>query len=296
MTKNIWVLFSLVTILLSQSTEAQLYEGQNFGRLDKTLTMDQITNKVHAGDILIIGEVHGVPQIQAKQLELLQALKNKGLQLSIGFEFLNHTDQISINDYRKNLISEDDFKKVIRWGSGFDFKNYKDQILFPDGSKQELSVGLNIPNTISKQIAATGYDSLSLDQKILLPLDFTTGNINYKKRFILAAGPHLPSDKIDNYFQAQSAWDESMAYQTVQHVYQNKSQIFVIIVGEFHVQYGGGLPDRLKQRLIQKGLNNNILTLSQIWSEGMTSADIESEIKPSPDYGQRSDFIWVINP
>ncbi len=256
-------------------------------------TVKQVSLQIPKKTILVIGEMHGLDQIKKQHMEILLALKKQSLKISIGFEFLNFTDQVTIDDYKSFLISDDEFKKKINW-KGFDFSFYKNQILFPLKSENENTIGLNLPSDITKKIAKDGFDSLSSEQRLLLPADFELGNQFYKERFLLAAGSHLPADKIDNYFTSQSAWDESMAYQAVKYLKQNDTDdIFVIIVGEFHVQYGGGLPDRLIQRLKKENLNWNVKTISQISTQDLTSEEIDFEIKPHLKYGLRADYLWL---
>jgi uncharacterized iron-regulated protein len=69
-------------------------------------------------------------------------------------------------------------------------------------------------------------------------------------------------------------------------------QVLVIIVGEFHVQYGGGTPDRLKARWPEA----RIMTLSQVWTEGMSPEEIQAELQPSSQEGPRADYIWLSSP
>jgi uncharacterized iron-regulated protein len=83
-----------------------------------------------------------------------------------------------------------------------------------------------------------------------------------------------------------------MAWQAVQFSQQHPEQVLVIVVGEFHVQYGGGLPYRIVSRWPQA----KIVTLSQIWGEGYTDEDVAEALKPSETEGPRADFIWVSRP
>ena len=69
-------------------------------------------------------------------------------------------------------------------------------------------------------------------------------------------------------------------------------QVLVIVVGEFHVQYGGGLGFRIQSR--RPG--TRVTSLSQIWAEDMTDAEISEALKPSALEGPRADFIWVSRP
>lgn len=286
-----FLITNLSVIFISLSANAQLLDGNTLAPVPTQALVDQI----QPGSILIIGEMHGLAPVQAQQIEILNALRAKGLKLTVGFEFFNYTDQKAVDDYRANLITQDDFLKAINW-SGFSFDFYKSQLLFPDATLGETSLGLNVPGFVTKQLAKGGYSSLTPEQKSLLPADFTLGNQGYKDRFAASMGGHMPADKLDLYFAAQSAWDDTISMNAANYIEQHPQHVFVIIIGEFHVAYGGGTPDRLTQRLLAKGLQPQITTISQLYVEGLTSDEILKEVTPSPLYGKRSDFIWLSAP
>ncbi len=282
---------NLFVLFISQSVYAQLLNGNNLAPVQTQAIVDQI----QPGSILIIGEMHGLAPVQAQQIEILNAIRAKGLKLAVGFEFFNYTDQKAIDDYRAGQTTQDDFLKAINWG-GFNFDFYKSQLLFPDISLGETSLGLNVPSFVTKQLSKGGYDSLTPEQKSLLPADFTLGNQGYKDRFAAVMGGHMPADKLDLYFAAQSAWDDTISMNAANYIEQHPGDVFVIIIGEFHVAYGGGTPDRLNQRLLAKGIQPHITTISQLYVEGLTADEITKEVTPSPLYGKRSDFIWLSAP
>jgi uncharacterized iron-regulated protein len=93
-----------------------------------------------------------------------------------------------------------------------------------------------------------------------------------------------------NYFAAQSIWDDTMAWRAVEFLKLHPEQTLFIIVGEFHVQYGGGLPDRLRAR----GLKN-VISLSLVNVDGMSADEEKVATEPTAD-GPRADFIWISRP
>jgi uncharacterized iron-regulated protein len=282
---------NLFVLFISLSANAQLLDGNTLAPVKTQAIVDQI----QPGSILIIGEMHGLAPVQSQQVEVLNALRAKGLKITVGFEFFNYTDQQAIDDYRSGQTTEADFLKAINW-SGYSFDFYKSQLLFPEAILGETALGLNVPSFVTKQLSKGGYDSLTPEQKSLLPADFTMGNQGYKDRFDAAMGGHMSPDKLDLYFAAQSAWDDTISMNAANYIEQHPQDIFVIIIGEFHVAYGGGTPDRLSQRLLAKGLKPKITTISQLYVEGLTANEITSEVTPSSLYGKRSDFIWLSAP
>lgn len=293
--KSSFFKFFLVGFLFTSCAYSQILNGTSPTDSTLNITPLELAQKIKPHTILVLGEIHGMKQIQDQQLEILNQLRLQNYKISIGFEFLDFTDQSIINSYKKNQLSDDEFKNQIHW-SGFDFQFYKPQIQFPEEIKNEQTLGLNVPRQVTTQIAKLGFNSLTPEQRSLLPVNFELGNALYKERFVTAAGGHLTPEKIENYFAAQSAWDESMSDKTVQYLKNSTDDIFVIIVGEFHMQYYGGLPDRLKKRLALENLNWNIVTTSLIPVQDLTDDEIKSEILPSPKYGPRADYIWLSRP
>ena len=275
----------IVSVILPLSASAQIFDGTTNTQID----LNQVLEQIQPGQILVVGELHGLKPIHDQQMGILKGLRERGHKIAVGMEFFNYTDQALINDFRSGTLLEQDFKKAINWGAN-DFSLYGPQLLFG-----EAGFGINIPRAVTSQISKNGLASLSPEQQLLMPPDFTLGSEAYKRRFFDVMGGHVPPEKFINYFTAQSVWDETMAWQALNFVTVNPDYIYVIIVGEFHVAYGGGLPDRLRARLFQANINNTIQvkTISQIYTEGLTEEEIQKEITPSAVDGARADFIFL---
>jgi len=248
----------------------------------QTISLQEMASQVKSGDIVMIGEEHNQAACASAQVQVLGALKKNGLHVNVGMEFLDITQQTYVDRYRNGELNEEDFLKSINWG-GFDFAHYRDQILFPQAALQQELIALNAPRFLTSQIARRGIDSLDPTQRALLPPKFQKGRDSYFERFVSAIG-HIKNPKLlENYFIAQSVWDDTMAYQATQFMIRKPDSVLVIIVGEFHSQYGGGLPDRIKER----GFRGNLWTISQLRNE------LSTEMGPHPKYGERASYIWL---
>ena len=285
--------FFLSTLALSV-TEAQLLNGKTL----QPAHPQEIIEQVKPGSILILGENHGIATHRDQHVLLLNMLHEKGLKVSVGLEFLNYTDQAFVDQYLSDQLTDDQFQKSVQWQSiGFEF--YKQQLRFPKIA-QGFSLGLNIPRSVTSKIAKTGIEGLKPEELKLMPPQFQLGRDSYKKRF--ADVIHVPAGSVlDRYFTAQSTWDDTMAWQAIQFIHAHPDQVLVIVVGEFHAQFGGGLANRIQAR----DAVIKITSVSQIWAvkslddgtkANWTDEEIQSEIKPSVDEGPRGDFIWVSKP
>lgn len=250
--------------------------------------LDSWLEKVRPGDILILGENHGLRSHQNEQLRVMQALRNQGLRVSVGLEFFQYPDQDYVHQYCSGHLEEASFLDQIRWGAGISFDYYRAQALFPDRSEGSLTWALNAPRSLTQKVALGGMSSLSEEERQILPPQFALGRDSYRERFLELMPHELPVRLQDNYFAAQSIWDDTMAWRAIEFIESHSDQVFVIVVGDFHASYGGGLQDRLKARGYDR-----TWVLSQVNGTDLTDAEIQGEIQPNPRWGVRADLILV---
>ncbi|MNJ94671.1 hypothetical protein D3C87_123730 [compost metagenome] len=259
------------------------------GKTGETVTLADSLAEVKPGSIVVIGENHGFKAHQEQQVEIMQTLRNQGLKVSVGMEFFTYTQQNLVEQYHQGSLAETDFLSAIQWGS-IPFDLYRDQTLFPSVEEGSKTIALNAPRSLTGKISKTGLTSLSPQELALMPPQFSVGRDSYKERF-LAMMPHLPNPEAgERYFAAQSTWDDTMAWQATNFISSHPDQVLVIVVGEFHVQYGGGLPDRLA---VRAPTGTPILTFSQFNTLDLTQEEVDQEVLPSPKYGPRADYIWL---
>lgn len=260
-----------------------LYDGQS---MQPAAVVDLIKN-VGQGSVLIVSEQHGNQKHYANQKTALRDLQQSGrCTVSVGLEFLAYTDQSSITAYAKGKLNEADFLKAVGW-SGNPFSDYRDQALFPSQSGGEL-LGINAPRSLTGTIAKKGLSALTPAEQALMPPNFQLGRAEYRERFEKVMGGHVAADAVERYFAAQSVWDETMAWTSAEFLASHPSHCLVIVVGDFHAQFGGGLPDRLRARGVQ-----SVTVLSQLEAAGLSEAELAEEAAPSQTYGPRADGVWV---
>lgn len=254
------------------------------------VTLEQAVANVQAGDIVVLGEEHGTKVMPGQQLQVMQALRAQGLKVSVGMEFFDETQQILVDQWRAGTLSEPDFLKAIHWGS-LPFDSYRGQAQFADAKEGTKTIAINAPMSLTGRISKVGLAGLTEAEKAMLPPNFTVGNAAYLERFkeVMGGEGHLPSpEAVQNYFAAQSTWDDVMAFNATQYVKAHPDQVLVIVVGEFHVQYGGGLPDRIKARGVSQ-----MTTFSLVNLHGLSDDDQKLAVEPDSKYGERADFVWT---
>lgn len=280
-----WLVVCLVSSCAHQLRAEPLSAGWLNGATLQPAQLEDFIAPIRAGDVVLLGETHNEPAVAKLHLDILHRLRTQIGVVHVGMEFLDWTQQSVVDDYRSGKISEDEFLKLIQWG-GFDFAHYREQILFPKNQTGEALLAINAPRSLTRAIARSGLESISDAQKAMLPPEFELGRESYYRRFVEAIGHGGSEESLRRFFAAQSVWDDTMAYQTLKFFQGPMRQgVFVIIVGEFHVQFGGGLPDRLRKR----DPSLRIWSLSQL----PVAHTKPEELLPSSDEGPRADYIWL---
>lgn len=269
------------------STAVAAPQGLYSGPSQQAVTLEEALGSVLPGSVVIMGESHGSGLHQSQQMAVLRKLREQGLKVSVGMEFFSYVHQDLVDFYREGGLAESDFLQLIEWGS-IDYAFYRDQVLFPVLSLGEQTLALNAPRALTSRVGKSGLESLKAEERALLPPHFTMGRGAYRQRFEETLPHVLPPEALERYFTAQSIWDDTMAWRAQEFLVNHPDQVLVIIVGEFHVQYGGGLPDRLRARGVQ-----NVLTFSQIDTTGAPDQDLNLFLTPSLRDGIRADFLWL---
>jgi uncharacterized iron-regulated protein len=275
------VLFALLLSLISLQAKAQLLDGQNLSEV----SIEQIKSHVTAGSVLVIGEIHDSVAHHQNQVEVLKSLND--LRVSVGFEFFEWPNQTQVDQFTAGKISENDFLQQIGWGK-IPFDLYREQALYGP-AHNGYTVALNAPRTLTARISKVGLAGLTDEEKKLLPPDFKLGNANYYERFREVMGQHVPESAIERYFAAQSTWDDTMAHVATSFLAKFPEQALVIIVGDFHAAYDGGLPNRLRARGVK-----SVTVISQVVTEGLSQGEINLLVSPHPKYGPRGDYVWLV--
>jgi uncharacterized iron-regulated protein len=273
--------------LAATYTDNQIYDGSSL----KLKSLEEALSQVSPGSIVIISELHDNPSHHRHQMEALQHLE-KGFHkgLSLGMEFFDYTKQDIVNDFLSGKIQDSEFLPYVEWGKT-PWSYYRPLVLFPSGAGG-TTWALNSPKRITSKVKRTGVESLTADEIKLLPPNWSLGNRDYLERFreIIGGGHSVPEESIARYFEAQSIWDETMAWRAVSYMEKFPQQILVILVGDFHAAYGGGLPDKIRNRGWTK-----TLVISQVAISEMEESEIQQTMRPHARYGPRAELIWIGN-
>jgi uncharacterized iron-regulated protein len=122
-----------------------------------------------------------------------------------------------------------------------------------------------------------------------MPPQFQLGRESYKKRFIDMMANHVTSpEAMQRYFEAQSVWDETMAWKLTELPVSSEETI-VVVVGQFHIEHGGGLPFQYQERF----KNRPVVIIEELLYYDDEEIPFK-DLKPSLEYGPMGDYLLIV--
>jgi uncharacterized iron-regulated protein len=156
-------------------------------------SFENLLNDALNADIIFFGEMHNNPICHWLQLELTKDLyKENTDNLVLGAEMFEADDQIKIDEYFSDFISQKSFEEEARLWKNYQ-TDYKPIVEFAKGHKLKFTA-TNIPRRYASLVAKRGFpvlDSLSTEAKSFmakLPIDVDWTLPGYKELKDMSSG------------------------------------------------------------------------------------------------------------
>lgn len=216
-----------------------------------------VIEQLRPATVVYLGETHDSQADHNAQLQILQALYAQNPNLAVGMEMFQRPFQSALDQYLAGEISADELRQASeydqRWGFPWEF--YEPIVAFAKAHNLPV-IALNTPTEVTRQVARTGLASLAPEQFEWIPplSEISTDNEAYRELIRpiyeeIHQGRTGAGDSFEFFLQAQVLWDETMAEAIAQFVRANPERQLVVIVGQGHLVYGYGIPDRVARRL-----------------------------------------------
>jgi uncharacterized iron-regulated protein len=214
----------------------------------KAISFDQMIDALDKARVIYVGERHTSMKHHRKQLDVIQALVKKGKPVSVGMEMFDHTYQRRLDRWSAGEFEWEEFLKQVHWYANWKFNDalYKDILIYIKSRNLPL-VGLNIPFHLPAKIAVGGIETLSRQERELLPAEIDLTNAEHRAYLETIYNMHTIKgrDDFDNFYAAQCAWEDGMAQAIADNL---KESIMVVIAGNGHIVRKFGIPDRAYSR------------------------------------------------
>jgi aminopeptidase N len=228
-----------------------LYQEATAVDLSVLKTLEGVMDRVADKKIIYVGETHDQFSHHVMELEIIKNLHRREGNLAIGMEMFQRPFQKALDDYIEGKIDERQFLKASeyfkRWG--FDYHLYRPILQFAR-SEQIPVVALNMRQEIVDKVFRSGLDSVSEEERKVLPSQMDFSDDAYEERLRKAFQEHedFKTKNFDFFYQAQILWDETMSESTSQFLRGHPNDQMVILAGSGHLAYGSGIPKRTARR------------------------------------------------
>lgn len=196
--------------------------------------------------VVFVGELHNRAAHHQAQLQLIRALHEAGLEVSVGLEMFRHDGQHELNRWVRGEIDESEFVEIFEqhW-SLWDL--YREIFVYARDQGIPL-VGLNIPRALVNQVARSGFASLTEQQRATLPLAACNVSPEYRDFIRRAFDGHGDNgNDFEHFCEAQMLWDASMARVLDEYLQSHPQRTVVVLAGNGH-SWKHGIPEQLGQR------------------------------------------------
>jgi uncharacterized iron-regulated protein len=284
----------LALVPIAPAIAADPIPGRFSNAQGQLITTPGMVSQLELADVVYLGETHDRAADHAAQLAIIQTLHNRHPNLAIGLEMFQRPYQKLLDRYVAGELDEAALRNRSeydqRWG--FDWELYAPILRYAKAQQIPL-IALNTLQEVTRKVSRQGLASLNWsDRRFIPPLStIRTAPDAYRKMLAEIFASMHPSktakpdpNRFDRFFQAQVLWDETMADRIVQIRKQQTPTQIIVLVGQGHLVYRYGIPDRVDRR--QPGLIQRVILLSeesgmdQVNGEGRSIGDFQRIIEP----------------
>ena len=237
----------LLLLLLLKMYTIDLAVGHSYdlNRLEVT-TLEEMIEDLSGVQAVFIGETHEQASHHAAQLQVIRALHEGGVPVSIALEMFRQDGQADLDRWRGGELEEDEFREIFARHWSY-WPVYREIFLYARDNRIPL-VGLNIPRQLVKQVARSGFSSLNAEQRRDLPLSYCDVSPRYRAFMSRTLQGHpLEGTAFENFCEAQILWDASMAVKLEHYLLENPGRTVVVLAGNGHA-WRHGIPEQLLRR------------------------------------------------
>lgn len=242
-------LFALTAVLTAGIGPTAAGEAQPVYdlRRSQSTTLADLVPELLKSRIVVVGEQHTDEGHHRAQLRVIQALHQAGARVAVGLEMFRRNSQDALDRWVSGDLGRQAFEKIFQENWGYPWAAYQPIFEYARSEKIPM-IGLNVPREITRQVARSGFQSLSEEQRGQLS-DVTCQIDEEYMRFVREAyGGHGHGQMNFVFFcEAQMVWDNAMAAHTLDYLRSRPDAVMVVLTGVGHARKGA-VPRQIRLR------------------------------------------------
>ncbi|MBI5468225.1 MAG: ChaN family lipoprotein [Deltaproteobacteria bacterium] len=213
----------------------------------RVVEFPELVDGIKGYRLIFVGEMHDKKWTHTAQLKVISALKEAGVNVSIGVEMFRKESQKDLDGWVAGTMSEEEFGAVYRKNWGLPWRQYREIFLYARDKKVPV-VALNISRKIIHQVFTKGFHALGPeDLKELGDIECSVDK-PYEEFIREAMEEHdLKDASFQNFCEAQMVWDSTMARNSVEYLKDNNGATLVVLAGSGH-SWKRGIPAQVGKR------------------------------------------------
>ena len=217
----------------------------------KAIAFEELIDHLSSKDLIFVGESHDNPDHHLIQVQILQAVANRSLSLTLAMEFFQKDQQPVLDRYVQGESTEKEFLEAVDWKKtwGFDYRFYRPLLQVAKERKCRV-LAINAPNHLVRKVARTGLKSLEPSERNQLPKNIDLTQDRHRAFLREIYREHSPRElkEFDYFYEAQCVWEEAMASHLAEHLASGKGRL-IAFTGNGHIVNKFGIPDRTVRRV-----------------------------------------------
>lgn len=191
--------------------------------------------------LVFVGELHDQPAHHRAQLRVLQAFHEADRPVALGLEMFRAESQPALDRWAAGELPLGEFLRVYYDNWNLPWAFYADLLEYARDHRIPV-LGLNVDPEVIRQVAQTGFSSLTPRQVGELPQVRCEVDEAYEGfiRQALGMGGHS-GRAFRNFCEAQLVWDTAMASNLLRFAQANPSYTVVVLAGSGHA-WKRGIP------------------------------------------------------
>ncbi|HSN89581.1 MAG TPA: ChaN family lipoprotein, partial [Thermoanaerobaculia bacterium] len=216
-------------------------------RTGDLLTPSELAARLSGVQLVIVGEEHTGIESHRAQLRVIQELHRAGRKVLIGLEMFPASEQRSLDQWHRGLLTEEGFVELARWYThwGYNWGYYRDIFLFAREARIPM-FAVNAPRDVITAVRKKGYPNLTEEERRYLPEKVDAASEDHRTLFRSYFDEDDPlhamkPEDMEGMVSAQATWDAAMAHNTLRALREHaggpggSEAVMVVLAGSGHV-------------------------------------------------------------